>query len=192
MGTDGKTRLIQAAVGAVVITLLMQPVFLIGYGIYVWLLILPLLLFFALGADPKVLPAMMVSFAAGQTWAALMGLGITALGGFLPPAVAGLVVPTLVIFAMLFLHEGSLARTVAGNIPALFMGLALTLFAVNVIPAGGPRLSPLHVFGFFVYGCVLCLALLGASVAACRAALGRDWTPTPEPAGGTAHTRATG
>ena len=42
-------KLVQAATGAIVLTLLMQLIGVFGYGQYTWMCFLPLLMFFAFG-----------------------------------------------------------------------------------------------------------------------------------------------
>jgi type IV secretory pathway TrbD component len=51
MSTKRKALLIQGAFGAVILTLLMQPMVALGFGNYNWTLFIVLLLFFAMGAD---------------------------------------------------------------------------------------------------------------------------------------------
>ena len=183
MSTERKAKLVQAAVGAVALTALMQPVMLLGYQNFVWVLFLPLLLFFALGANPKVIAPMIVGFICGQLWGVVNGLLITGLDAFLPTALAGVLGAIVVIFGMLTVHENYAARTVFGNVPAVFMGMALMFFISSITPTEGPELNPFLLLGFWLYGIVLALALIFSGVAACKAVFGKDWTPVPAPPG---------
>ena len=81
MSIKRKALLIQAAGGSVVLALAMQPVFIMGYGCYVWILFTALILFFATGADFKKIPSIIASFACGLAWAALNGILMGALSG---------------------------------------------------------------------------------------------------------------
>ena len=70
MSTQNKGMLIQAALGAALITLLMLPFqALTPFAPYSAMLILPVLLFFALQAPPRALLGMFLSFACGVGWA---------------------------------------------------------------------------------------------------------------------------
>ena len=69
MKDERKVRLIQAGFGAVILTILMQPIFILGYSEFVWLVFLPLILFFALGADFKKIPSMIIGYICGVLWA---------------------------------------------------------------------------------------------------------------------------
>ena len=67
-------KLVQAATGAIVLTLLMQLIGVFGYGQYTWMCFLPLLMFFAFGADFKKIPEMLVSYAVGEVWCVINSL----------------------------------------------------------------------------------------------------------------------
>lgn len=171
-----KVHLVQAFTGAVVLTLLMQPMALIGYGSYTWLLFLPLLLFFALGAQYKNIPSMIVCFACGEIWAVLNGLLMTVLNNIMPSMASGIVGAIIIIFCLLTVHENFLAKTIFGNVPALFLGMAETFFTYMIKPANAPALTPFHLFGFFLYGLVLSVALVGGGFLVCSLIFGKEKT----------------
>ncbi|WP_062380870.1 DUF1097 family protein [Demequina pelophila] len=177
MSIDRKASLIQAAAGALVLTLLIQPAFALGYASVVWLLFLPLPVFFAMGPNPRNLPGMAASFVAGQLWCWLHLSAMDVLAGVLPMPAAGMIVGVVVVFAMLAVHQVALARTVVGCVPALFMGFSLSFFVADLAPAGTPLLNPFVLTGMWAYGLVLCMALLLAGGAACRLILGSAWVP---------------
>ncbi|MEY9212863.1 DUF1097 family protein [Thermobifida halotolerans] len=170
-----KAGLIQAAVAAVIIPLLIQPAFILGYTSYVWLLFMALPLFFLLGADLRALPSMLLSFAAGQLWAVLLGVATGALAGLLGPAAGGALAAVLVIFTMLTVHDTLLKSTFLGNVPAMFTGMALTSFVLDLTPAEAPALTPLHITAFFLYGTVIAVALAMVGGFLCSRVLGEDW-----------------
>ncbi len=173
MSIGRKARFIQAAFGAVLLTLLMQPLPLMGLGAYAWLLFLPLLLFFALGASLKLIPTMIASFIAGQLWALLNGLVMTALAHALGTSAAGIVAPVVIIFAMLTIHEDFLANTIVGTVPAVFLGMAESFFLTSIQP--NTQITPPHLTGLFLYGLVLAVGLVWGGSLGCRWLLGRSW-----------------
>ena len=69
-----KIKLVQALTGAVVLTILMQGMTLLGMPQYTWMLFLPLLMFFALGANFKNIPSMVICYAVGELWWLHLGL----------------------------------------------------------------------------------------------------------------------
>lgn len=170
-----KAGLIQAAVSAVVLAVLMQPAFILGYGDYVWLLFMALPLFFALGANVRGVWSLALCFAVGQGWALLLGFTIGALSGPLGQALGSITAGIVVIFPMLLVHATLLQRTFLGNVPALFTGMALTFFATNVVPPDGSTFTPLHVTGLFLYGLVLAVTIVVLGGRLCGVVLGKDW-----------------
>lgn len=176
MTTDRKVRLVQALYGAFVLTLMMQPVNMLGYGGYLWMLFMPLLLFFAFGAQFKVIPSMIVSYICGIVWALVNGVLIGILGKFLPATAVDLAAPMIVIFCILTVHENFLAKTIVGNIPALFMGLASTFFTFLIIPSNAPVITPVHLVIFFLYGILLSVILAGGGFLVCSLIFGKEKT----------------
>lgn len=159
--------------GAIILTILMQAMTLLGMPQHTWMLFLPLLLFFALGADLKVIPSMVVGFACGQVWAVVNGLVSNAFGTISGgnPLVSQLLPTVLVIFCVLTVHQTLLAGTIAGNIPSLFLGMAESFF---VLFMGVADLTPFHLLGFFCYGLVLATVLVLGGGAICGAIFGKE------------------
>ena len=176
MSLNRKVRLVQALYGAIVLTLMMQPMGIVGYGGYIWMLFMPLLLFFAFGAQFKVIPAMIVSYICGVVWALANGILSGILGGFLSAGVVNLAAPIIVIFCILTVHENFLAKTIVGNIPALFMGLASTFFTFLITPSNAPAITPIHLVAFFVYGILLSVILVGGGFLVCSLIFGKEKT----------------
>ena len=176
MSLNRKVILVQALYGAIVLTIMMQPMGILGYGGYIWMLFMPLLLFFAFGAQFKVIPSMIVSYICGVVWALANGILSGILSGFLPAGVVNLAAPIIVIFCILTVHENFLAKTIVGNIPALFMGLASTFFTFLITPANAPAITPIHLVGFFLYGILLSAILAGGGFLVCSIVFGKDKT----------------
>lgn len=176
MTTNRKVRLVQALYGAFVLILMMQPVNILGYGGYLWMLFMPLLLFFAFGAQFKVIPSMIVSYICGIVWALTNGILIGMLGRFLPATVVDLVASIVMIFCILTIHENFLAKTIVGNIPALFMGLASTFFTFLIIPSNAPAITPVHLVIFFLYAILLSVILAGGGFLFCSLIFGKEKT----------------
>lgn len=171
-----KVRLVQAISGAVILTLLMVPLALVGYAAYTWMLFLPLLLFFALGAQFKMIPSMIVCYICGVLWAVVNGIFSGILGGFMPEAAVNIVAPIVVIFCILTVHENLFAKTIVGNVPALFLGMASTFFVYMIKPANAPAITPFHLIAFYLYGIVLSVALVGGGFTICSLVFGKEKT----------------
>ena len=176
MTINRKVRLVQALYGAIILTLMMQPIGMLGYSGYIWMLFMPLLLFFAFGADFKVIPSMIVSYICGVVWALANGILSGILGGILPAEVVNLAAPIIIIFCILTVHENFLAKTIVGNIPALFMGLASTFFTFLITPSNAPAITPIHLVGFFLYGIILSVILAGGGFLVCSLIFGKERT----------------
>lgn len=174
MSIKRKALLIQASFGAVILTLLMQPMGALGYGNYNWMLFVVLLLFFALGADFKKIPSMIVCYPIGILWAMLNGILIGAMQS-LPSWVSGILLTIVIIFCILTVHENLLRDTIFGNIPALFLGLAETFFVFSIKPSNAPAITPFHLYGFFLYGLLMTVVLVIGGGALCNLFLGKDW-----------------
>ena len=144
MKSNVMIRMVQALVGAVVLTLLMQVFALTGFGQYIWMLFLPLLLFFALGADFKKVPSMIVCYICGVAWAFISGMLQGIFSQFASQLIVDIVPTVIVIFVVLTVHENLFAKTVLGNVPALFMGMCTTFFVFMM----GLDLTPLHLVVF--------------------------------------------
>lgn len=176
MSINRKVRLVQAIYGAIVLTLMMQPLGILGYGGYLWMLFMPLLLFFAFGAQFKVIPSMIVSYICGIVWALANGVLSGVLGAILPANLVNLAAPIIIIFCILTIHENFFAKTIVGNIPALFMGLASTFFTFLLTPSNAPAITPIHLIAFFLYGIVLSVILAGGGFMVCSLIFGKTKT----------------
>lgn len=165
-----KVKMVQSLVGAVVLTILMQFFAAAGFGQYIWMLFFPLLLFFALGADFKKIPSMIVCYICGIIWAHINGIVQGLFGQFAPEMVVNIVPTILIIFLVLTIHEGFLAKTIFGNIPCLFLGMCTTFFVFML----GVDLTPIHLIGFYLYGILLSVVLVISGVTVCSAIFGKD------------------
>ncbi|MCC6099724.1 MAG: DUF1097 family protein [Olsenella sp.] len=171
MSDRRKIKLVQALTGAIVLTLLMQVMPVLGYASYIWMLFLPLLLFFALGADFKKIPSMVVGYVCGCLWAMVNALVMQLFSAFGDNLFLSNVLPTIiVIFLILTTHENLLEGTIFGNVPSIFLGLSTSFFVFMLnVP-----LTPLHLIGFFCYGLVLASALVLSGMAVCGAIFGKE------------------
>lgn len=170
MSMERKVGLVQAFTGAVVLTLLMMPMGMLGFGQYIWMLFLPLLLFFALKAQFQVIPSMIVCYICGVVWAYLSGALQGAFASFAPPLVVETVPTILCIFLVLTVHENLLVKTIFGNVPALFLGMSTTFFVFMM----GIDITPFHLVGFFVYGVVLSVVLVMGGGFVCSLVFGKE------------------
>lgn len=178
MSDRRKVRLVQAIYGALVLTLMFQPLTMAGYGEYIWMVFMPLLLFFAFGAQFKRIPSMIVCYICGILWALLNGLVLGVLGNFLQIGPANFITAIIVQFFILTVHENFLEGTVFGNIPALFMGLASTFFTFLIHPANAQPITPIHLIAFFIYGVILAVFLAGGGFMVCSLIFGKEKTET--------------
>lgn len=168
-----KIKLVQELVGAIALTLLMQVMAIVGYTQYIWMCFLPLLMFFALGANFRAIPSMIVSYAVGELWFLVNDLvagAFTAAFGSGNPVMSNLVPTALVIFLILAVHENLLEGKPYSNIPCIFMGLA-TSFFVKFLQQ---PINLLHLLSFWCYGIVLAVVLVVLGMAVCRAIFGRE------------------
>lgn len=165
-----KIKMVQSLTGAIVLTLLMQIFAMTGFAQYIWMLFLPLLLFFALGADFKKIPSMIVCYVCGIAWAFINGIVQGAFASFAPEMVVNTVPTIIIIFLVLTIHEGFLANTVFGNIPCLFLGMATTFFVFML----GIDLTPVHLAGFFLYGIFLSVVLVVSGMTVCSKIFGKE------------------
>lgn len=174
--TKHKLRLVQACYGAIILSLLMTPIAIIGYAPYIWMLFLPLMLFFAFGADFKRIPSMIASYLCGIGWALLNGVILKTLGPVLDPNLLNMIAPMIIVFGVLTVHENFLGGTIVGNVPALFMGLATTFFTTSIIPANASPITSIHLVGFFLYGTLMAVILAGGGFAICSKIFGKETT----------------
>lgn len=169
-----KALLIQAAFGGVVLTLLMQPMVALGFGNYNWMLFIVLLLFFALGASLKKIPSMILCYGCGILWAVLNGILMGVMKD-LPTWIPNIALTIIIIFCILTIHESLLRDTIFGNVPSLFLGLAETFFVFSIRPSNATAITPVHLFGFFLYGLVMSSVLVLGGGILCNRILGKDW-----------------
>ncbi|MFI7583461.1 hypothetical protein ACH9DO_06660 [Kocuria sp. M1N1S27] len=163
MSVQTKGTLLQAALGAVLISVLLLPFqALTPFAPYTGLLLIPVLLFFALQAPPKTLLGMFLSFIAGVGWAGLFMVVAGALPGVPLPLMLGVGV-TVVIFLILAVHPILLGRTPFGIVPAVLLGFFQSLLWMMLNPMlveAAPRLNLLWLIGIFGYGCAMTLILV--------------------------------
>ncbi len=165
-----KIKMVQSLTGAIVLTILMAVFDVLGFGQYIWMLFFPLLLFFALGADFKKIPSMIVCYICGVAWAFINGIVQGGFAAFAPEIIVNTVPTIIIIFAVLMIHEGILANTVFGNVPCLFLGMCTTFFVFML----GVDLTPIHLIGFYLYGIVLSVVLVLSGMGVCSAIFGKD------------------
>ncbi len=172
MADRNKVKLVQALVGAVVLTVLMQGMTLLGMLQYIWMLFLPLLMFFALGADFKKIPDMLIGYAVGELWCVINSLVSGAFGAAFGdnPLLSQLIPTILVIFCILTVHENLFEGQVFSNIPCIFMGMATSFMMLFMqVP-----ITYFHLFGFWCYGLVLAVCLVLSGMAVCSAIFGKE------------------
>lgn len=165
-----KVKAVQSLTGALVLTVLMQVFAALGFGQYIWMLFFPLLLFFALGADLKKIPGMVVCYICGVLWAYVNGMVQGVFAVFGSELVVNVVPTVIIIFLVLVIHEGFLAKTIFGNIPCLFLGMCTTFFVFML----GVDLTPVHLIGFYLYGILLSVVLVISGMGVCTAVFGKD------------------
>lgn len=170
--------LLQALLGAVLITLLLLPFQgLTPYAPYTPLAILPVVLFFSLGLPLRGLPAMFLSFLAGAAWGGLFMLAAGALPGIPQPVLLGVGI-TVMIFLILAVHPTALSRTPFGIVPAVLLGFVEVLMVMLMMPLvarSAPALDLLWTVIIFAYGCAMTAVMAAASESVTAALLGRDW-----------------
>lgn len=168
-----KIKLVQALTGAVVLTILMQGMTLLGMPQYTWMLFLPLLMFFALGANFKNIPAMLIGYAVGELWCVVNSLvtaGFTSVFGAGNMVMSNIVPTIVVIFLILTVHENLFEGKVFSNIPCIFMGMATSFFTLFM----QQPIGYFHLFGFWCYGTVLAVCLVAGGMAVCSAIFGKE------------------
>ncbi|MGV9866535.1 hypothetical protein [Rhodococcus koreensis] len=182
MSSQTKGILIQAVLGAVLISILMIPFQgLTPLAPYSAMLILPIMLFFTLQAPPKALLGMFLSFACGVGWAGLFLLVKDALPGVPFELMMGVGV-AVVIFLVLSVHPILLGRTPFGLVPAVLLGLIESLLVTMVVPMlvdGAPELNLLWLLVVFGYGCLMTLILVAVQDRLISAVLGTTWRSAP-------------
>lgn len=175
MTDRNKIKLVQAAVGAVALTLLMQVMGIVGFGQYTWMCFLPLLMFFAFGANFKMIPTMIISYGVGELWCIINGIVMGIFGSFAGGnMILGMLVPTiLVIFCILTVHDNFFEGVIFSNVPCIFMGMA-TSFYITGMGANTDPILFIELFGFWCYGLVLAVALVLSGMVVCGAIFGKE------------------
>ena len=175
MTDRNKIKLVQAAVGAVALTLLMQVMGIVGFGQYTWMCFLPLLIFFAFGANFKMIPMMIISYAVGELWCIINGIVMGIFGSFAGGnMILGMLIPTiLVIFCILTVHENFFEGAIFSNVPCIFMGMATSFFITEMGANTDPILF-VELLGFWCYGLVLAVALVLSGMVVCSAIFGKE------------------
>lgn len=186
MSTFTKGTLIDAAVGSILITLLLLPgqALLPTYAAYTPLAIVAIVMFFALRLPLGGLVALFLSFAAGVFWGFLFMI----VGGPMiaaNPSSAPLVLSvgiTLVIFIILSVHPLLLGRTPFAIVPAVLWGFLNVLIVMLIMPMLAPeaaKLNPLSALAIFAYGCVMTAVMVALSGAITERAVGKGWRQPP-------------
>lgn len=185
MSSVVKGTLVEAALGAVLITLLLLPyqAAFPAYAPYTPFAIMPIVLFFALRMPLPGLVAIALSFIAGTAWGfAFMLIGGPMIGAnpASAPVVLGIGI-TVVIFLILTVHPLLLGRTPLAVVPVVLYGFLQMLVVMLVRPVvGEAALTPLVAIALFLYGCVMAAVMVPVSGAvAAKAAGRRDWRPAP-------------
>ncbi len=182
-----KGTLVEAILGALLITLLLLPVQAAfpPMAPYTPFAILPIPLFFALRMPLGGLVALLLSFVAGTVWGFVFNLVAGPMIGANPattPLVLGVGV-TVVIFLILAVHPLLLGRTPLAVVPAVLVGflemlLVLLVFAnPGIVQPRAPTLTWAWVVGIFAYGCVMTAVMVVVAGAAADRVAGRGWNP---------------
>ncbi|KDE11876.1 hypothetical protein ACWEQV_09830 [Rhodococcus aetherivorans] len=182
MSLQNKGILIQAGLGAVLLTVLMIPFqSLTPLALYSPMLILPVMLFFTLQAPPRALLGMFLSFVGGVAWGAAFLAVQSALPGVPLELVMGIGV-ACVIFLVLAVHPLVFGRTPLGMVPAVLLGVVETLLVTNLsvlLPDGAPVPNLPWLVVIFGYGCVMTLILVLVQDKIIGALLGAQWRSAP-------------
>lgn len=200
MSKFAKGTLVDAALGAVLITLLLLPgqALLPQYAPYTPFAIVAIVMFFALRLPISDLIPLFLSFAAGVGWGFLFML----VGGPMiaaNPASAPLVLSvgiTLVIFGILSVHPLLLGKTPFAIVPAVlwgFLNMLVVMMIMPMLPAGAPTLGPVSALAIFAYGCVMTAIMVTIAGGIADKVAGKGWRRTPgvpQAAGDTDATRA--
>lgn len=166
-----KIRLVQSFTGAVILSVLMSIPVALGYGPYVWLLFTPLIIFFALGANFKLIPGIILCYACGVLWT----YGFITVQTFIrglssSPLLVELIPNIMLVFLVLTVHENLLRKTPLGIVPAVFLGLATTFYAIF----SQASINGLHLMALFCYGVIMTVALMIGGVAISSLVFGKE------------------
>lgn len=182
-----KGTLVEAILGALIITLLLLPVQAAfpHMAPYTPFAILPIPLFFALRMPLGGLVALFLSFLAGTVWGVLFNMVAGPMIGANPastPMVLGVGV-TVMIFLILAVHPLLLGRTPLAVVPAVLVGfleMLMVLLIFNnpgIVQPGAPVLAWPWVVGIFAYGCLMTAIMVVVSGGVADKVAGKGWNP---------------
>ncbi len=195
MSSYVKGTLVEAALNAVLITILLLPfqILMPQFAPYTPFLIIPAILFFALRLPPRGLVPMVLSFLVGVAWGmvfALIGGPLIAAQPASAPLVLGVGV-TLLVFAILAVHPLLLHKTPLSVVPAVLLGFVESLLVILVLsqirtgPGAPTPLAPpiglLAIAGFFIYGAAMIAIMIPVTAIVTDAVAGKDWNPRRAP-----------
>lgn len=173
MSERTKIKLVSEIVGAIVLTLLMQLMGVMGYGQYTWMCFLPLLMFFAFGVDFKKIPEMLLCYAIGELWCVVNSLvtGLFTMWFGADNLILSSIVPTIiVIFCILLVHENLFEGRVFSNVPCIFMGMSTSFFTLFM----QQPIGYVHLFCFWAFGILLAVCLVMCGMLVCGAIFGKE------------------
>lgn len=191
MSRFAKGTLVEAVLGAILITVLLLPfqAALPGYAPYTPFLIVPIIMFFALRLPLRGLIPLVLGFLAGVAWGLLFAViagPMLASNPAFAPVVLGVGI-TVVIFLILAVHPLLLGKTPLAMVPAVLLGFVESLMVLLVLshigsgPGAPIALVPPQglavIAGFFCYGAVMTAIMVVVSGAAADAVAGRGWNP---------------
>ncbi|NCL74837.1 hypothetical protein [Rhodococcus sp. YH1] len=182
MSVQTNVILVQAVLGAVLITVFMIPFQAsTPFALYRPMVILPVLLYFALRASPHALLGMFLGFTCGVAGGEAFLVVKNALPEVPLELVMGIGV-ACVIFLVLAVHPLVFGRTPLGMVPAVLLGVVETLLVTNLsvlLPDGAPVPNLPWLVVIFGYGCVMTLILILVQDKIIGALLGAQWRSAP-------------
>lgn len=182
MSTKNKSLFIQAILGGILITVLLIPFqALTPYVSYTWMIFIPIILFFCLGVQCKLILPMFLSYLCGAIWGIIFKYlaGVMSAAGWSTELTFG-ILTTVIVFAILAVHPILLGKTPFGIAPIVLIGLVETIFTFLIQPVNAPTIGSVQLIFFFAYGLVLAFLLVQASAFCCKLFLGKDWNKSLE------------
>ncbi|HEY5845552.1 MAG TPA: hypothetical protein VIT42_02060 [Microlunatus sp.] len=194
MSPFAKGTLIDAALGSILITVLLLPgqALLPQYAPYTPFAIVAILLFFALRLPLAGLVAQFLSFAAGVGWGILfmlVGGPLIAANPASAPVVLGVGI-TVTIFGILSVHPLLLGRTPFAIVPAVlwgFLNMLIVMLIMPMLPEGAPKLDAVSALAIFAYGCVMTAVMVAVSRGITEKIVGKGWRRVPAAAADAPH-----
>ena len=147
------------------------------YASAFWMIFVVLVVFFALGADMKNIPKMIVSYACGLIWGLISNFTASL---FMQSAhlLFAFLNYYLIASLMVFIHQFLAGKTVFGCAPTAFLGLAESIFVATCgVPDGTGGLlppmtwGPIDLFIIFMIGIVMVTLLALVSNAIVKAVM---------------------